>query len=357
MKITTMFLAICGLFISCIGCNKTSEVIGGNQSVQEAGNQIAQDVMRQLDKNDDGRLDKSEMSAESLGEFAAVDSSGDGFVDQRELVAAMMEQIVQEVQGIMRQFDKNDDGRLDKSEVPAESLGGFAADDSSGDGFIDQRELVAVMMEARESIRVAAQQSSSKANMKNIMLALLAYEEIKRQFPGRAILDENGKPLLSWRVRMLPYLEAGDLHEKFHLDEPWDSPHNIKLLDQMPYEFKSPLSAAADPTKTNYVLPVGEGTVFPDFKPVKKPRSSSLTFALVEVDDAHAVPWTKPDDYDVKNLPSGLAGGDGKFNVATFGGATLSFPTNLNPDDLRAIFSADNDKYGSTKSRIFSERH
>ena len=86
-------------------------------------------------------------------------------------------------------------------------------------------------------------------------------------FPNRAILDDNGKPLLSWRVlpTTLMDLDAGYLVDKFHYDEPWDSPHNIKLLDQMPPILKSPNSKSKDPTKTNYVLAVGKGTSFPDF--------------------------------------------------------------------------------------------
>ena len=46
------------------------------------------------------------------------------------------------------------------------------------------------------------------------------------------ILDPNGKPLLSWRVQILPYIEEQQLYQDFHLDEPWDSEHNIKLLEK-----------------------------------------------------------------------------------------------------------------------------
>ena len=165
--------------------------------------------------------------------------------------------------------------------------------------------LVALLLPALQQVRASARAAQSKANMRQIMLSLLAHEAQMRKLPGRAILSEEGKPLLSWRVRMLPHLEMGYLADQFHLDEPWDSPHNIKLLDQMPPIFKSPNSTSTESGKTNYVLAVGKDTVFPNFEPVKVPSTSSLTIALVEVDDPHAVPWTKPDDYDVKNLPKG----------------------------------------------------
>ncbi len=53
-------------------------------------------------------------------------------------------------------------------------------------------------------------------------------------FPTAAILDKNGKPLLSWRVALLPYIEQDALYRQFKLDEPWDSEHNKKLIAQMP---------------------------------------------------------------------------------------------------------------------------
>ena len=47
--------------------------------------------------------------------------------------------------------------------------------------------------------------------------------------PRQAIYSKDGKPFLSWRVALLPYLEQIPLYNKFKLDEPWDSPHNKAL--------------------------------------------------------------------------------------------------------------------------------
>ena len=51
---------------------------------------------------------------------------------------------------------------------------------------------------------------------------------------------KNGKPLLSWRVQLLPFLEYAELYNQFKLDEPWDSENNLKLLEKMPSTFASP---------------------------------------------------------------------------------------------------------------------
>ena len=41
-------------------------------------------------------------------------------------------------------------------------------------------------------------------------------------------------------VKILPFLDAEGLYKEFHLDEPWDSENNQKLIDKMPLVFASP---------------------------------------------------------------------------------------------------------------------
>ena len=96
-------------------------------------------------------------------------------------------------------------------------------------------------------------------NLKQIALALLNYEAAHKTLPAQAKYDADGKPLLSWRVGILPYIEEQQLYQQFHLDEPWDSPNNIKLLDQMPAVFKHP--KMNKPGTTVYQGVVGKGCV------------------------------------------------------------------------------------------------
>ena len=67
------------------------------------------------------------------------------------------------------------------------------------------------------------------------------YREAHGRFPAPAIQGKDGKPLLSWRVAILPYLEEDGLYQSFKLDEPWDSPHNKPLLERMPRPLRSGL--------------------------------------------------------------------------------------------------------------------
>lgn len=82
-----------------------------------------------------------------------------------------------------------------------------------------------------------AQRQRSIKNLRAIVLALHNYHDTYGKFPSD-ITDKNGKPLLSWRVELLPYLEQDHFAKQFNRDEPWDSEHNLKLLAQMPDVFR-----------------------------------------------------------------------------------------------------------------------
>ena len=71
-------------------------------------------------------------------------------------------------------------------------------------------------------------------NLKQIALAMHNYAADNNTFPPAATFDTDGKPLLSWRMLILPYLDEDSLYRQFHLDEPWDSPHNKPLIAQIP---------------------------------------------------------------------------------------------------------------------------
>jgi hypothetical protein len=129
--------------------------------------------------------------------------------------------------------------------------------------------------------------------------------------PAHAIYSADGKPLLSWRVQILPYLEEQALYEKFHLNEPWDSEHNRALIPQMPAALQNP-NLTLGPGLTNYLAIVGKPCMFDGTAEGRRFRNVvdglSHTVAIVEADAAQAVPWTKPDDlnYDAQAPATGL---------------------------------------------------
>src|SRR5262249_27633770 len=121
--------------------------------------------------------------------------------------------------------------------------------------------LAGLMLPAVQSSREAARRAQCTNNLKQIMLAMHNFHRANNKFPGD-IIDKDGKPLLSWRVALLPYLEAQDLYNRFKLDEPWDGPHNKELLKEMPRLFTCPDRVKAEPFTTTYRGFSGPGAMF-----------------------------------------------------------------------------------------------
>jgi hypothetical protein len=132
-------------------------------------------------------------------------------------------------------------------------------------------------------------------------LAFFSYEDVHGHLPPAAVCGLDGQPLLSWRVLLLPYIEEDNLFQEFHLDEPWDSEHNLKLLDRMPKCYAAPWTkyVAVPPNHTTLKVFVGPGTPFEPgvrltLKDADFPDGRENTLLFVE--DGDPVPWTMPDD-------------------------------------------------------------
>jgi type II secretory pathway pseudopilin PulG len=209
---------------------------------------------------------------------------------------------------------------------------------------------VALLLPAVSSSRTAARRAQSSNQLKQIALALHNYAQANRTFPPAYKSDKDGKPLLSWRVLILPYLEEGALYREFHLDEPWDSDHNKKLIARMPSTYKSPGSKVAVEGKTNYLTVRGEKTIFPGKDPIgfmEIRDGTSNTIMTVEVSDAKAVFWTKPDDfeYDEKDPLKGLIGTrPGGFYAGLDDGSVRFLPATIDPKTLNSLFTRNDGK-------------
>ena len=137
----------------------------------------------------------------------------------------------------------------------------------------------------------------SLENLKYIGLAMHNFaERHDAAFPAAAI-RKDGKPLLSWRVAILPYLDQEALYEKFHLDEPWDSPHNKALLEQMPDIYAPGRRKDRSEHSTYYQVFAGPGALFGGDEGTKLADvKDGMAMTLMVVEAARPVPWTKPED-------------------------------------------------------------
>jgi hypothetical protein len=192
-------------------------------------------------------------------------------------------------------------------------------------------------------------------NLKNLSLAARNYSVSHRdRLLPQAICAADGTPLLSGRVLLLPMLDQNALFREFRQDEPWDSKHNLKLLD-VKIDPLSNYGEEWDGT-TTFQMPLGPKTVFGEkwtankdrpkrrkvsFDDINNSDGLGQTFLFVEVDKKHAVPWTKPDDIviDPKNPADGLADHDGNFHAAFCDGGVRLMSRDIPKATLNAMFS------------------
>ena len=129
-----------------------------------------------------------------------------------------------------------------------------------------------------------------------IGLAMHNYVSVNNAFPAPAIMGKDGKPALSWRVAILPFLEQQPLYDKFHLDEPWDSPHNKELIKEMPQVFVCPSRSDVAPGTTTYRVFTGPGALFEAGQQKGlQIVTDGTSNTILAVEAKEAVPWTKPD--------------------------------------------------------------
>jgi len=205
-----------------------------------------------------------------------------------------------------------------------------------------------------ELAQIARRRRIAESHFKNVMLAMHGYHDANKHLPPPAICDRNtGKPLLSWRVLILPYLDEFELFNQFKLDEPWDSAHNIKLLPRMP-KLYAPMGVKTKAPHSTFIQAlVGPDTCFPTL--LNKDRQigavgvsllqitdgSSNTFGVVEAFDA--VPWSKPADlvYDSKK-PLPRMGGtqfESGFHAGFMDGTVRFVNTRVDEKTLRAFIT------------------
>jgi hypothetical protein len=179
-------------------------------------------------------------------------------------------------------------------------------------------------------------------NLRQIAIALLNHENIYGRFPPQAIYDKTGKPLLSWRVAILSELGGPALQKPFNFEEPWDSDHNKRFIEQMPEVYRHPDQRT--PGMTRYQAVVGKDCAFEGSEGLRLRYfldGVSKTILLVETAHAVVVPWTKPADweFDPASPLKGLGGmfdGD-TFHAAFVDGRVESFDRLVDPEVFTSL--------------------
>ena len=223
--------------------------------------------------------------------------------------------------------------------------------------------LTAFVLPALQQAAAAARRAQSQNNLQQISLALHNYHSTYKRFPP-AVVVENGVKR-SWRVELLPYLDAPDLYQAYRKDEPWDSAANLKVLERMPEVFRHSADDRGEPFTSYFAVLAtnAEGTFGRYGGPtawqaegapgegagVRDMRDGTAN-TILAVEAKHAVPWTKPEDltYDATlpaerpdwREPLGLGGFSKEIFQVLFGdGSVRTIHESVDSGLLRSLFT------------------
>lgn len=206
--------------------------------------------------------------------------------------------------------------------------------------------LIALLLPAVQAAREAARRSQCKGNLKQIALGLHNYHDTYGTFPPSYIPDATGKPMHSWRVLLLPFIDEAPMYDAYDFDKPWDHPDNLAVTRNPPQVFRC-LSAPDDgfSSFTHYLYVTGQGTCFEGSEGIKIPDikdGASQTLLVVETHGS-AIQWYEPRDLTSMELTSGFpatgpptahAAG---FNAAFVDGSVRLIPKSIAHDTLKAL--------------------
>jgi prepilin-type processing-associated H-X9-DG protein len=210
--------------------------------------------------------------------------------------------------------------------------------------------LIALLLPAVQAAGEAARQMQCANNLKQIGLAMHNYHDQYNCFPPAYIADENGRPMHSWRVLLLPFMDQQALYEQYDFKEPWDGPNNSRLvgtIDNVFYRCPSEDSTVGR-SQTSYVMIVGPGTISDGPTPTRISQiadGTSNTIMLVEVTGS-GIHWAEPRDLKLEEVTFAVNDGAGNgigsrhpgvANVLLCDGTAHSIDESIDPELLRDI--------------------
>lgn len=210
--------------------------------------------------------------------------------------------------------------------------------------------VIVLLFPAFPEAREASRRSQCSNNLKQIALGLQNYHDTYGSFPPAFVAEENGKPMHSWRVLILPFIEQDPLYQMYDFSEPWDGPKNRTISSTAPHVFYCPSDPAGYTTNTSYVLITGEETGWADDHSPRRDDfvdGPSETIMLAEIAKSN-IHWMEPRDLTLSQAMRGINATIGVSisshhpngaNVACADGSVHFLPNTLPASEIRALIT------------------
>ncbi|HVC96051.1 MAG TPA: DUF1559 domain-containing protein [Pirellulales bacterium] len=210
--------------------------------------------------------------------------------------------------------------------------------------------LILLLVPAIAQAREAGRRTTCTCNLKQIGVAMHNYHDLFGSFPPAYIADERGRPMHSWRVLLLPFLEGKQVYDQYDFNEPWDGPHNRLLADKMPAVYHCPSDDESKPGETSYAAIVGPQTMWPGDETIPLTDvkdGTENTLAIVEA-AGNGIHWMQPRDVPVSVAKAGINNAPGlgicsrhpQVAIVLYAdGSVHTISQVVSPETLQALFT------------------
>lgn len=191
--------------------------------------------------------------------------------------------------------------------------------------------------------------------MKDVGMALRAYNDEHGRFPPNCITGEDGRRLLSWRATLLPYLDHVELYSELRLNEPWDSDFNRAVLENDNTSARAVFRCwaynASPRNNANYVLLLPPGTECDQPVEVQDDQAATNSAAILLIETIESgIHWAEPRDFSVGDISFRVNNPDRRsISSVHRGGANVLFDdghvefmsNSIDPEVLRKLTRVD----------------
>ncbi len=222
-----------------------------------------------------------------------------------------------------------------------------------------------VLLPAIQQSREAARRANCIMVLKVNGLAMHNYHHQHGCFPPAYFADKDGRPIHSWRVLVLPHMEAHQLYEEYSFDEPWNSPNNLALAHNVPSgmvlftsTYLCPSESEADEMHATYLMPVGPGAFSdgPNGRKIGEITDGTSNTIVAAERSQSGIHWMEPRDLNVEEMTYTIndpaaygirSTHPGVANALFADGTVHSISEDVDPEILKAIITIDAGDRGS----------
>ena len=209
--------------------------------------------------------------------------------------------------------------------------------------------LVVLLVPSSGTPRESRRRVACCGHLQKIGYALHNYHDTFIKFPPSYTTDAQGRPLHSWRVLILPYLERRDIYDQLRLDEPWNSPHNWAILRDEPAPdcYRCVSNESDNLQETHYLAVVGPNAAMGETKPTSMSHiidGTSNTLIVLEVGRSN-IHWAAPGDLSSEKITLNGALGQprskhpGGFHGLLCDGSVCFIDSNIDRETLRRLLN------------------